>query len=228
MDPNDLLFRIVTTLIPMILAIGVHEYAHVAMAYWLGDDTGARMGRLTLNPIAHVDPVGTLLLPILWIISTSAGANIPYFGWGKAAPYNPMRLTRKFGGQRINMRTAEMLVAFAGPLSNVILALITFVVVVVMFKSGMDTESYNSPVYLAIRFLLLNVALAIFNMIPLSPLDGSKVLVAFLPSNLANWFFKTANAQNILLFVVVFFGLGSYVIAPVQQAVLTGLFALLR
>jgi Zn-dependent protease len=146
-------------ILSIVYGITVHEFAHVFAAYLQGDDTGRLMGRLTLNPIAHVDPIGMLLLLVVG------------FGWGRPAPFNPHNLKyRKWG---------EVIVALAGPLANVI-SIIVFIIAVRILGSILD------PTNLLLQFLsfliLINIILLAFNLIPIPPLDGSKVLFELLPA----------------------------------------------
>jgi Zn-dependent protease len=197
MDPADLVLRLVTTLIPLILAISVHEFAHIAMARWLGDDLGTRLGRYTLNPIAHVDPFWTLLLPAILVLQGGMG----FFAAGKPAPYNPASLDRHIRGKRVTLRTAELLVAIAGPLSNVALALVTGAVVVILHYAGVDVYDRASPVRLLLDFFALNLALFAFNLIPVPPLDGSKVLFGLLPHDAARKYDEIATKLSWVLFI---------------------------
>lgn len=150
-------------LIPLVLSLTVHEWAHAFAASRLGDDTAERMGRLTLNPIAHIDPLGTLILPLL---------RIP-FGWARPVPVNPVRFTRK-----ISMSAGMVIVAIAGPASNAVIALLCAIAFGLMARFGW----YNDA---AAHFLLiglqLNIALAVFNMLPIPPLDGSRVADGLMP-----------------------------------------------
>lgn len=226
LDPQELLFRLVVTLVPLILAIAVHEFAHVAMARWLGDDTGTRLGRFTLNPIAHIDPVWTVGLPALLVImSAGSGGALPFFAAGKPAPYNPARLHREFGGKRITLRTAELLVAAAGPLSNVLLALLSAVLAVVLVQLGFSLEA-RSVVWLVVMFFSLNIALAVFNLIPIPPLDGSKVLLALLPHDAARKYDEVATKLSWVLLGAVLLT-GGFIIAPVVGFAHSLLFSLL-
>jgi Zn-dependent protease len=218
-DPQRLVFNLVTILIPLILAIAVHEWAHVAMARFLGDRTGEQEGRLTLNPLAHMDPIWTLLVPAFFVFMQTAANSVfpvPFFGAGKPAPYNPVRLDRKFNGKRISMRTGEMLVAAAGPFSNLVLFAITAVLMVVAVKTGFNVYDPKSPANLLFRFALLNVGLCFFNLIPVVPLDGSKILMSLLPRNAAASYERLAQPLSYLMLGVLVFGGASFVLAPIQ------------
>lgn len=155
----------------VVYGITVHEFSHVLAAHLLGDDTGKRLGRLTLNPLAHVDLFGFLLLMFVG------------FGWGKPAPYNPYNLkNRKWG---------EVLISLAGPASNLVS------IVIFGLAANMLSELFL-PGNLLIEFLvllvLINIVLFVFNLIPIPPLDGSKLLYALLPDRLNS--FKVRLAQN--------------------------------
>lgn len=154
-------------LIPLWLSLTVHEWAHAWAAFRLGDDTAQRMGRLTLNPLAHIDPVGTLLLPLI---------GVP-FGWAKPVPVEPTRFDA-----RMNMRTGMMLTALAGPIANVCLAGLCVAVVVILTLASPDLVVRGTGSYsLLENMIMLNVVLAAFNMLPIPPLDGSRVVDAIVP-----------------------------------------------
>ncbi|HEX9288804.1 MAG TPA: site-2 protease family protein [Anaeromyxobacteraceae bacterium] len=160
----------VKILIPLVLSLTVHEFAHAWSAWRLGDDTASRMGRLTLNPLAHIDPIGTFLLPLL---------GIP-FGWAKPVPVNPARFRRG-----VSMGTGMMITAAAGPLSNVVLAVLCTVGYGLLLRFAPDAASPGSGTpELLLIMIKLNVALAIFNMIPVPPLDGSRVVDGLMPVRL--------------------------------------------
>ncbi|HQP35807.1 MAG TPA: site-2 protease family protein [Polyangiaceae bacterium] len=166
MDRNWLLEKVMM-LVPLVLSLSVHEWAHAWSAYRLGDDTASRQGRLTLNPIAHIDPIGTLLLPLM---------GIP-FGWARPVPVNPMRFRRS-----TTMRTGMMITAAAGPLSNVIIAILATVVWGLLFRVKPDWMLGNSGVSVLLNItIMMNVALALFNMLPFPPLDGSRVVDGLMP-----------------------------------------------
>jgi Zn-dependent protease len=159
----DYLLRAGIVLAMMLLvAFPVHEFSHALAAFRLGDNTARLMGRLTLNPIAHFDPTGALLLTI----SMLAGGGI---GWAKPTPYNPMNLR---GGQ-----WGEAIVAVAGPISNLVLALAAAIPLRYIIATNMDVAFLANTLYL---FIEINLLLAVFNLLPIPPLDGSKLLYAFL------------------------------------------------
>jgi Zn-dependent protease len=152
----------------LILAISVHEFSHAFSAHKLGDPTPEGEGRLTLNPIVHADPVGTLILPIVLAL-TSPGF---FFGWGRPVQTQPRYYTRK-----ITMRGGMALVAFAGPFSNLLLAALTLLVVWILSLAGVLTDGVLGPLVI---FFNLNIILMVFNLLPLHPLDGGKILAWFL------------------------------------------------
>lgn len=224
-----LIFNEVTTLVPLILAIAVHEYAHVAMARLLGDRTGEQHGRLTLNPLAHTDPIWTVALPAFFVfIQTQAGAGVavPFFGAGRPAPYNPVRFDRTFGGKRISMRMGELLVAAAGPASNVLLALLSTGIMMALIALGHPLGAERSLSTLVFGFVLMNTGLAVFNMIPVPPLDGSKVVMSLLPRGLAAGYERVGAQLSWLFLIVLFMGGARFVLTPFQHAVVSALIAL--
>jgi Zn-dependent protease len=165
-DPETLRQNLLL-LIPLILSLSVHEWAHAWSAWKLGDDTAALMGRMTLNPLAHIDPIGTVLLPLL---------GVP-FGWAKPVPVNPMRFTR-----RVSMRTGMMITAVAGPISNLGLVVICIIILSFAYRFHLlDGQRAAAIEWLLKTLISLNVILAVFNMLPIPPLDGSRVADALMP-----------------------------------------------
>ncbi len=154
--------------IALVLSITVHEFSHAFAAHKLGDPTPEREGRLTLNPTSHTDPIGTLLLPVL-----AALFHLPLFGWGRPVPTQPQLYTRK-----VSMRGGMALVAAAGPLSNLALALASVLVLKLLALVGLLGAGMLEILQL---FLLLNLVLMAFNLLPIHPLDGGKVLAWLLP-----------------------------------------------
>jgi Zn-dependent protease len=152
-------------LLVLIVSLSVHEAAHAWSASQLGDDTAKRLGRVTLNPVAHVDPIGTLLLPL---VAMASGA--PLIGWAKPTPVNARNLRKP--------RRDQILVTAAGPVSNLVIA----VVAAAALRAGASGEWLGM---LVVEALTLNVLLAVFNMLPLPPLDGGQILMALLPPRVA-------------------------------------------
>lgn len=230
MDLQVVIFNVTTTIIPLILAIAVHEWAHVAMARFLGDRTGEEQGRLTLNPLAHIDPIWTVALPTYFVVmqtlAQGSGIAVPFFGAGKPAPYNPVRLDRKFRGKRISMRMGELLVAAAGPASNVALAVLFTAVASLLYHfAGQGFSDPRSLALLAFKFVVLNVGLAIFNLIPIPPLDGSKIVMSLLPRDAAAAYERIGTQLSWVLLIVLFMGGASFIMRPVQSAVISALLA---
>ena len=172
-DENFLIERLRIWVV-LLISLSVHEWAHAWSAWRLGDDTAARMGRMTLNPLVHIDPVGTFLLPLL---------GVP-FGWAKPVPVNPARFRRD-----IRMSTGMMITAAAGPISNVCLALGCTVVLACLVAFNVDMGNVTPRVWQLLQMgIFINVILAVFNMLPVPPLDGSRIADGLMPDSLRpNW-----------------------------------------
>lgn len=210
-DPNWLLSGLMH-LVPLVLSLTVHEWAHAYSAYRLGDDTAARQGRMTLNPIVHMDPIGTFLLPLL---------GVP-FGWAKPVPVNPARFRRD-----VRMSTGMMITAAAGPISNLILALLCAVVFGVLLRWDSSLVRDDDGVgYLLVVAIQLNVALAVFNALPIPPLDGSRVVDGLLPYRYRDQWDSVRRFSPMLLLAVVF--LGRDILAVPMNAITEVLFSILR
>jgi Zn-dependent protease len=191
-DPRRLLesAQVLAILFPLlILSLTFHEYAHAAVAKALGDDTAERQGRLTLNPIAHLDPLGTVLL----VITIMVGFGI---GWAKPVPVNPWRLK---AGPRAGMG----LVAIAGPVMNLLIAFVA----IQLFKY-LPSGAGDVATEIVQRLAIINVTLAVFNMIPIPPLDGFRVLVGILPERAAESLSQLEQYGPMLLMLLVFLGQG--------------------
>jgi Zn-dependent protease len=190
MPESVLIFQVII----LIFSVVIHEVSHGAMAYWLGDPTAKYAGRLTLNPVAHVDPFGSIILPFLLIIINSP----MLIGWAKPVPYNPYNLRdQKYG---------PALVGAAGPGSNLIVA-----VAFGLIMRGLDAIGFYNPqlnMFFGI-IVLLNVLLAIFNLVPIPPLDGSKILYAVLPDSAykIKVFMEQWGMMLLLIFILFFFSL---------------------
>jgi len=171
----------------LILSVVIHELSHGFMADYLGDPTARLAGRLTLNPIKHLDPVGSVIVPIL---TSMAGFT---FGWAKPVPYNPYNLKDK--------RRGEFLIAAAGPVSNLILAFVFGTII--RLTAGL--ESMSSLIEISTFIVIINIILAVFNLIPLPPLDGSKLLFAILPNQYGRTRQLLETYSPIFVLIAVFF-----------------------
>ena len=172
----------------LIMSVVVHEVSHGQMAYILGDPTAKRAGRLTLNPINHLDLFGSILLPLLLLLSKSGFL----VGWAKPVPYNPYNLK--------NQKWGPALVALAGPAANIIIALIFGIVLKI---ARFMPESLLAPfLQISLSVVFINLLLAVFNLMPIPPLDGSKILFAFLPYK---WFRLQAFLEQWGVFILIFF-----------------------
>ena len=173
MNPNTL-FQIATWLVPLIIAIVFHEVAHGLVARRLGDPTAEERGRLSLNPIRHVDPFGTIILPLILAIS-----HAPIFGWAKPVPINYRRLR--------NPRRDMVLVALAGPSMNLLLAVLGAVVLAATLSFSSNPNGLATALIAgnALNFVLINLFLALFNLLPIPPFDGGHVVQGLLPPPLA-------------------------------------------
>ena len=159
---------VIFSILILIMSVVAHEVSHGFAANYLGDPTARLQGRLSLNPFPHIDPIGSILVPLL-LFFTNAGV---MFGWAKPVPVNPYNLRGKYG---------EAIVASAGPLSNIGIALIFGLLI--RFGAGVLPASF---LHIAVMVVIINIVLAIFNLVPIPPLDGSKILFAFLPYHLQN------------------------------------------
>ena len=186
---SDILLRVSVWVIPVLLAITFHEAAHGWVAKRLGDDTAARLGRVTFNPLKHIDPFGTLLLPAMLIFFDA-----PFlFGYAKPVPVNFARLRHP--------RRDMVLVALAGPLANILLA---SAAAILMHAGDWFAGGFQSWWMLTLsNAILLNIMLAVFNMLPILPLDGGRVLVGLLPRATARRFARTERFGFVLLLALI-------------------------
>jgi Zn-dependent protease len=162
-------------LLVLVVSVALHEFGHAIMAHKLGDDTPKRQGRVTLNPIAHADPIGTLILPLVGGIYGAAAGTVGGFGWGKPVQWQPHKIRRG-----ISMGTASILVSFAGPAMNLLLATVIALVHVILAQQGVLGP--ESQMHLILRFAVgTNFILFFFNLLPVPPLDGGHIAQAFMP-----------------------------------------------
>ena len=171
MQLEQVIPAVIVVAIMLLVGLPVHEFSHALAAYRLGDGTAKLFGRLTLNPIAHFDPVGGTLLALTFIGSAAAGGAFG-FGWAKPTPVNPMNLQ---GGRR-----GEAIVAAAGPLSNLVLAIVAAIPLRFLLANPALLDQVSMLAQVLYLFVQINLVLMVFNLIPIPPLDGSKVLFAFL------------------------------------------------
>ena len=199
--------------VPLLAAIILHEVAHGVVAYMLGDPTAARHGRLTLNPIPHIDPVGTILLPGVLLITARVLGTSPFvFGWAKPVPIDPRRFA--------NPRRDSLLVALAGPATNLLLAAASVAVVAALPESVKAGSLVAGLGQMAIASVWINTVLAVFNMIPVPPLDGGNVLMGILPESLATVIDQLRPWGFLLLYALMLSGILSRMVFPVQRAIL--------
>ncbi|NIP32008.1 MAG: site-2 protease family protein [Candidatus Dadabacteria bacterium] len=187
----DINFKFYIIFIPVILfSLTIHEYAHAYIAHKLGDNTAKDQGRLTLNPLVHLDPIGTLLLLIA------------HFGWAKPVPVDP----RNFKNPKKDL----LYVAIAGPISNILTAVVSVILlkyVIVNYVSVESSYLFVEPLIVALVWLIfIGVVLAVFNMLPIPPLDGSRVIYGILPDKLAEQYRKIEVYGIFLLFGIFIFG----------------------
>lgn len=203
------LFSLLASIPGVLIAITFHEYAHGLAAYKLGDNTAKDEGRLSLNPLAHLDPIGTLMLVF-------AG-----FGWGKPVHVDPRNYTRK-----ISMEKGEAIVSLAGPLMNIILAFIFTLIYCAIYKfagAGFLHSTMGSVLMLMIFYTIsINVGLGVFNLIPLPPLDGSKIIMPFLPYKAKEWFVNNEQIFYLVFVVLWITGLAGIIISPAISWITNG------
>ena len=206
-NPERLL-ELVLTIPGVLIAITFHEFAHAFAADKLGDDTPRMQGRLTLNPLHHLDPIGSILL-------LTAG-----FGWGKPVQINPRNFDR-----RISMTAGEAIVSFAGPLTNFILAILFLIILYTINVTNIIT---NYEILYILNLVLrdtviINIGLGIFNLIPLPPLDGSKILTHFLPYNARQWFINNQMIFYMIFMIIWITNLSSVILNPLFSATFDGM-----
>ena len=179
--------------VALVICLTIHEFAHAYVAHKLGDDTAKLLGRVTLNPLAHLDPIGTVMLLFAGI------------GWGKPVPFNPYNLK--------NPKRDGAIIAIAGPASNFVLAII----LTILFKLFADISLIGIFLYTTISY---NIILAVFNLIPLHPLDGFKVVNGFLPENLSIQWLQIAPYGIWVLILMIVTGTIQNIISPAVNSVM--------
>lgn len=213
-DATQLISHLVIYMVVLLLAISAHEAGHAWMSHKFGDDTAYMLGRVTLNPVKHTDPIGTILIPIVaFVLGAIGGAygSIPLIGWGKPTPVNPRNWT--------NYKTANVMVSVAGVLANLILLIIGIVAAKIMMTQGFALEEFfgqtrNPLAILVGNMMLLNLSLFVFNLLPFPPLDGSKILSTFLPSSFQPVIDLLEQFGYIILMLLIYMGIFSAIIRP--------------
>src|SRR4029078_3798630 len=216
MNPEQLIPQLIIYMVVLLLAISAHEAAHAWMSDKFGDDTARMLGRITLNPLAHTDPIVTLLIPMVgFIFGAMGGGRLPLIGWGKPTPVNPLRWRQK--------DLANVMVSIAGILANSILAIIAFTIIKVLVITGTIytmQEGIGEAVLLFLDFLLtMNISLAVFNLLPFPPLDGSKILETFLPASAQPILETLERYSYIILMVMIYMGVTGAIIGPILNFV---------
>ena len=212
--PENLIPALIVVAIMLLVGFPVHEFAHALAAYRLGDGTAKLFGRLTLNPVAHFDPLGGILLAITFL---GSGGNFG-FGWAKPTPVNPANLA---GGRR-----GEAIVAAAGPLSNLVLAAMAALPLrYIRATPELEAQVPEMVIQILGLFIFINLVLMVFNLIPIPPLDGSKVLAGFLPTR-ARQVYQSWEAYGALFMLVIFFLFPGAIFGLVDPIV-SGLFSLI-
>jgi Zn-dependent protease len=191
--------------LPVLFAITLHEAAHGYVARMYGDDTALHAGRITLNPLKHIDPVGTIVVPILILVSSSLmGVGAFLFGWAKPVPVN-------FGNLR-NPKKDIRYVAFAGPGANFFMALMWALSLKLQFMTGLSEPFFAE---MAKAGIVVNLVLAALNLLPILPLDGGRILFSFLPSSAAYSFSRTEPYGMIVLIALLMLGILPMFIQPI-------------
>jgi Zn-dependent protease len=223
------LATILVSYVAMLFSLSVHEASHAAAAYYLEDDTAKRLGRLTLNPIAHMDLLGTVILPLVGMFT-----GLRVLGWAKPVPVDPRNLTRKF-----RQRVAMAMVAGAGPGSNLILSFIFLPILALIIRlqfpaeireqvfyasMGLPVEKFLATGQFAVgevfaltmlgRLVIINVGLALFNLLPVGPLDGGSILRGFLPWRWLPTFDRIQPTISIILLVMFLIGFIGIILEP--------------
>lgn len=199
--------NILLTLPAVIIAITFHEFAHAFVADKLGDTTPRAQGRLTLNPLKHLDPVGFVLLMFAHV------------GWGKPVEINPNNFT-----SNKSRSACEALVALAGPVMNFIIAIISIIIYYVLYKFAPINATTGILIMLAYLTAIINIGIGVFNLIPLPPLDGEKIFRHILPYKAQEWLDRNAYILNMVFLGLWFFGLLGYVVSPIINVIYNVMF----
>jgi Zn-dependent protease len=214
LDLANFVSHLVIYMVVLLLAISAHEAGHAWMSYKYGDDTAYLLGRVTLNPVSHTDPIGTLLIPIISFTFGALGGalgSIPLIGWGKPTPVNPRKWTK--------YKQANVMVSIAGVLANLILLAIGIVAAKVMMSQGFTVydffgKSQNPLAIFVGNMMTLNLSLFVFNLLPFPPLDGSKILSTFMPASFQPTLDLLEQYGFLILMFLIYIGVFRLIITP--------------
>ena len=210
--PNLDILQFLTGFLVLLASLTVHEAAHAWAADRLGDSTARTLGRLSLNPAVHIDPIGTILFPLI-----ALATNLPLIGWAKPVPVNVAKL-------RSNWRQKFMLIAAAGPASNLVLAVLASILLRVVAPLGAGAEGVAVSVPPVLRTaIFVNVLLAVFNMVPVPPLDGGNVLAGLLTGAMADAFDRLRRYGFLILYGLMLTGALTTIISPPAALLLSWL-----
>ena len=207
LSDKESLLSLLFTIPGLLVAITFHEFAHAFAADKLGDDTPRSQGRLTLNPLAHLDPVGTIMLLFA------------HFGWGKPVEVNPRNYDR-----RMSMEKADAIVSIAGPLMNFLLAIVFVIIYCIILKFINVQSQVGLIIMLMIQLIIqINIGLGVFNLFPIPPLDGSKVIKPFLPQNIKIWFETNGQLFEMVFVALWIFGILGQIVSPIIGTIYKGI-----
>jgi Zn-dependent protease len=203
---NEQVRRALLSLVAFVLSVTVHEFGHAFVADRLGDGLPRAQGRVTLSPVRHIDPLGTIIIPLLAMFMSG----VPFIAWGKPVQTNPAKMTT-----RLPRATASLLVSLAGPFMNLVLAVLVSAGLIVMAKAGLVGPAVAEAV---IRFVVvLNISLMFFNLLPIPPLDGASILEVILPLRLHGVLYAMRRWGMVALMILFATGVGSFLMAPAQH-----------